>query len=78
MIELETRLLEILDWDEERQLALYDKAAKFLQSCKLSDKASIEKALTHHLRSSVSEEGARIVFRILDQNIIKEMRIIEE
>lgn len=78
MIHLETRLLEILDWDEERQHALYEHAAKFLNDCSLKDKGSIERALIHHLRNKVSDEGARIVFQILDQNIRREMRIIEE
>ena len=78
MIELETRLLEILDWDEERQHALYERAAKFLSNCNLNDKGSIERMLIYHLRGDVSDEGARIVFKILDQNIRREMRIIEE
>lgn len=78
MIDLETRLLEILDWDEERLSQVYDKSAKLLQSCNLSDKSSIERMLILNLKNQISEEGARIVFSILDQNIRKEMRIIEE
>lgn len=78
MIDLETRLLEILDWDEERLSQVYDKSAKLLRSCNLSDKSSIERMLILNLKNQISEEGARIVFSILDQNIRKEMRIIEE
>lgn len=78
MIDLETRLLEILDWDEEQLNRVYDRAAKFLQTCNLSDKSSIERMLILNLRNHISEEGARIVFKILDQNIRREMRIIEE
>ena len=78
MIDLETRLLEILDWDEERLSQVYDKSAKLLQSCNLSDKSSIERMLILNLKNQISEEGARIVFSILDQNIRREMRIIEE
>ena len=78
MIDLETRLLEILDWDEDRLQRAYDKAAKFLSKCKLVDRGSIEEALVHHMRSNVTEEGARILFKVLDQNIRIEMRIIEE
>lgn len=78
MIDLETRLLEILDWDESRLERIYKKAAKFLERQKLKDIGSIERLLVAHLRTSISEEGARLVFRILDQNIRREMRIIEE
>ena len=78
MIDLETRLLEILDWDEERLNRVYDRAAKFLRTCNSSDKSSIERLLIQNLRNHISEEGARIVFNILDQNIRREMRIIEE
>jgi hypothetical protein len=78
VIDLETRLLEILDWDEEKLSLVYDRAAKFLQSCRLSDKSTIERMLVNDLKKHISEEGARIVFSILDQNIRREMRIIEE
>jgi hypothetical protein len=78
MIDLETRLLEILDWDEERLERIYQKAAKFLASQKTNDMRSLEALLISHLRTSISEEGSRIIFRILDQNIRREMRIIEE
>jgi hypothetical protein len=78
VIDLETRLLEILDWDEEKLSLVYDRAAKFLQNCRLSDKSTIERMLVNDLKKHISEEGARIVFSILDQNIRREMRIIEE
>ena len=78
MLDSETRLLEILDWDEERLEKLYEKAAKFLKSQRLNDVGSIERLMILHLKSSISEEGARLVSRILDQNIRKEMRRIEE
>ena len=78
MIDLETRLLEILDWDESKLGILYERSAKFLGRCKLTDKGQIERALVEHLKGKVSEEGAILVFKILDQNIRAEMRIIEE
>ena len=78
MIDSETRLLEILDWDEERLERVYEKAARFLSSQSGSDRGSIERLLVNHLRSKISEEGAKLVFSILDQNIRRQMRIIEE
>ncbi len=78
MIDLETRLLEILDWDESRLERVYEKAAKFVSSQKTNDMRSLEALLVSHLKSSITEEGAKIIFRILDQNIRREMRIIEE
>ena len=78
MIDIETRLLEILDWDESRLERVYEKAAKFLENQKTNDVGSLERLLVSHLRSSITEEGARLIFRVLDQNIRKEMRIIEE
>jgi len=78
MIDLETRLVEILDWDESRLERVYEKAAKFVSSQKTNDMRSLEALLVSHLKSSITEEGAKIIFRILDQNIRREMRIIEE
>jgi hypothetical protein len=78
VIDIETRLLEILDWDESRLERVYEKAAKFLENQKTNDVGSLERLLVSHLRSSITEEGARLIFRVLDQNIRKEMRIIEE
>lgn len=78
MIDLETRLLEIHDWDEEQLELLYERAAKFLSRCRIEDRASVEKMLIDHLRGITTEEGASLTFKILDQNIRKEMRIIEE
>jgi hypothetical protein len=78
MIDLETRLLEILDWDERKLGILYERSAKFLAKCTTLDKRQLEHALVEHLKSKVSEEGAILVFKILDQNIRREMRIIEE
>ena len=78
MIDIETRLLEILDWDEERLERVYEKAARFLSSQRASDRGAIERLLVNHLRSKISEEGAKLVFSILDQNIRRQMRIIEE
>jgi hypothetical protein len=78
MIHLETRLLEILDWDEQRLESLYERSAKFLERQRSGDKGQIERALVEYLKSKVSEEGAKIVFQVLDQNIRRQMRIIEE
>jgi hypothetical protein len=78
MIDLETRLLEILDWDEQKLDRIYERSAKFLARQKASDRFQIESALVEYLKPKISEEAARLVFRILDQNIRKQMRIIEE
>lgn len=78
MIEIETRLLELLDWDEDALESLYDKASRFLLTCKTSSKKEIEKELVTFLENSITEEGAKLVFSVLDQNIRLEMRVIEE
>lgn len=78
MIDIETRLLEILDWDEERLEMVYERAARFISSQKVSDRGTVERLLVNHLRGKISEEGAKLVFSILDQNIRRQMRIIEE
>jgi hypothetical protein len=78
VIDLETRLLEILDWDEGRLEKIYERAARFLERQTSGDRGTIERLLVEHLRSKISEEGARLVFAALDQNIRKQMRIIEE
>lgn len=78
MIDLETRLLEIHEWDEEQLELLYERAASFLNGYTIGNRDSIESMLIDHLRDLTTEEGARLVFRILDQNIRREMRIIEE
>jgi hypothetical protein len=78
MIDSETRLLEILDWDEERLEMIYERAARFLSTQRTSDRGAVERMLVSHLRGKISEEGAKLVFVILDQNIRRQMRIIEE
>jgi hypothetical protein len=78
MIEIETSLLEMLDWDEDELERLYDKAADFLEKCTLFETGSICSALAGHLHDDIGEEGSNLIFFILDQNIRKEMRIIEE
>lgn len=78
MIEIETRLLELLDWDEEVLESLYDKASRFLLTCKTSSKREIEERLITFLENSITEEGAKLIFSVLDQNIRLEMRVIEE
>jgi hypothetical protein len=78
VIDLETRLLEMLDWDEQRLEKVYERAARFIEKQKISDKGTLERALVEHLRTKIPEEGARLIFSILDQNIRRQMRIIEE
>jgi hypothetical protein len=78
MIELETRLLEILDWDESRAEQLYAAAAAFVSTTRFYDIGSLERETVKHLRHLAPEEACRIVFKILDQNIRAEMRVIEE
>lgn len=78
MIDIETRLLEIMDWDEDAVTELYDDAVIFLQGCKHNDRAHLERDLVAHLRKNTTEEAAKLVLSILDQNIRHQMRIIEE
>lgn len=78
MIDLETRLLEIMDWDEDAVTKLYDDAVIFLQSCKHRDRSQLERDLISYLKKNTTEEAARLVLSILDQNIRHQMRIIEE
>jgi hypothetical protein len=78
MIELETRLLEILDWDEERAERLYAAAAAFVSNSRFYDIGTVERETIRHLRAFEPEEACRIVFQILDHNIRSEMRVIEE
>ena len=78
MIDIETRLLEIMDWDEEEVTKLYDDAVVFLQGCKHADRSRLEIELVAYLRKRTTDEAARLVLSILDQNIRHQMRIIEE
>jgi len=78
MIDIETRLLEILDWDESEMERIYEKVAAFLASNQLKDRESLLKSLSDHLRDDLDQEGLKLVFSIIDQNIRKEARIIEE
>lgn len=78
MIDLETRLLEIHEWDEEHVELLYERAARLFNVHRIKDRVSVETMLIDRLRDVTTEEGARLVFKILDQNIRREMRIIEE
>lgn len=78
MIDIETRLLEIMDWDEDAVTKLYDTAVVFLQTCSYNDRSRLEKELVAHLRKSTTDEAARLILSVLDQNIRHQMRIIEE
>ena len=78
MIDIETALLEMLDWDEVELNRLYSKAGDFLETCTLFDTGSIGSALIAHLHDDIGEDGSNLIFLILDQHIRKEMRIIEE
>lgn len=78
MIDLETRLLEILDWDEDELTRIYEKSAAFINEAKFKDTSSLRKMLKEHLVDDISEEGAGLILLIIDQNIRKESRIIEE
>lgn len=78
MIDLETRLLEALDWDEEQLESLYERAALILNESRVKDRISAETILVEKLRGHTTDECARLIFKILDQNIRNEMRIIEE
>lgn len=78
MIDLETRLLEILEWDEEKMEEIFLTSANLINESRFFDISSLRKLLNNHLIPDIGEEAATLVFRIMDQNIRKQMRIIEE
>jgi hypothetical protein len=78
MIQLETRLLEILDWDESRAEQLYAAAAAFVSNSRFYDIGTLRRETVKYLSSLEPEEACSIVFQILDYNIRSEMRVIEE
>jgi hypothetical protein len=78
MIDLETRLLEILEWDEEKMEEIFLTSANLINESRFFDISSLRKLLNDHLIPDIGEEAAALVFGIMDQNIRKQMRIIEE
>lgn len=78
MIEIETRLLEILDWDEDELERVYQKAAAYFASCQTGGTVPTSASLREFLADDIDDEGSSLIFLILDQNIRNIMRIIEE
>lgn len=78
MIDLETRLLEILEWDEEKMEEIFLTSANLINESRFFDISSLRKLLNDRLIPDIGEEAAALVFGIMDQNIRKQMRIIEE
>ena len=49
MIDLETRLLEILDWDEENLQKIYEKVENVLKECDYNNRKEAEEAISLEL-----------------------------
>lgn len=78
----ETELLESLDWDEEAVERVFALAAAFISENNFSRREELESRLSEHLREqcddSVPDEAINLLIKILNENIHREMRIIEE
>lgn len=75
MIELETRLLELIDWDEELLDLVYQRTSNLINSSKHKTRAQLEIDLYKDLQYLIPDEGIKLVISILDQLIRKEERV---
>lgn len=78
----ETELLESLDWDEEAVERIFALAAAFISDNNFNSKTELEQKLFRHIRLQCDEEipdqAINLLIKILNENIHREMRIIEE
>ena len=72
MIDLETRLLELLDWDEEQLQLVYEKTRNVLNKCDYNNRNQVEKAISLELKDLLSNEGIEIIGKMISQLIRKE------
>lgn len=77
MIDLETRLLELLDWDEEQLQLVYEKTRNVLKKCDYNNRNQVEKAISSELENLLSDEGVEIIKKMISQLIRKEEMIAE-
>ena len=77
MIDLETRLLEILDWDEENLQKIYEKVENVLKEYDYNNRKEAEEAISLELEDHLSNEGISIIKKMIGQLIRKEEMIAE-
>jgi hypothetical protein len=77
LIDLETRLLELLDWDEEQLQLVYEKTRNVLNKCDYNNRNQVEKAISSELENLLSDEGVEIIKKMISQLIRKEEMIAE-
>ena len=77
MIDLETRLLELLDWDEEQLKLVYEKTRNVLSKCDYNNRNQVEKAISSELENLLTDEGVEIIKKMISQLIRKEEMIAE-
>lgn len=77
MIDLETRLLELLDWDEEQLQLVYEKTRNVLNKCDYNNRNQVEKAISSELENLLPDEGVEIIKKMISQLIRKEEMIAE-
>ena len=75
MIDLETSLLELLDWDEELLELVYQRVSSIISDREYKTRQQVELQIKQDLEGLIPEDGIKIVISILDQLIRKEERI---
>ena len=76
MIDLETRLLEILDWDEENLQKIYEKVENVLKECDYNNRKEAEEAISLELEDHLSNEGISIIKKMI--GLIRKEEMIAE
>ena len=75
MIDLETSLLELLDWDEALLELVYQRISYIISDGEYKTRQQIELQIKQDLEGLIPENGIKIVISILDQLIRKEERV---
>lgn len=75
MIDLETSLFELLDWDEELLELVYQRVSSIISDREYKTRQQVELQIKQDLEGLIPEDGIKIVISILDQLIRKEERI---
>jgi hypothetical protein len=75
LIDLETSLLELLDWDEELLELVYQRVSSIISDREYKTRQQVELQIKQDLEGLIPEDGIKIVISILDQLIRKEERI---
>jgi len=75
LIDLETSLFELLDWDEELLELVYQRVSSIISDREYKTRQQVELQIKQDLEGLIPEDGIKIVISILDQLIRKEERI---